>query len=312
MFQSCPAARGGGGGGALPPIPSLGGAKATFGSPFVTVRFWDMLQALRRGLPDEIFHFGHQLERFEQLDGDGGVVLHFGALDAGAASANAAPTPPPPPQTARFLIDAGGIRSATRKQILNDERIPRLRATFAVVPSERADGAAGSAGGELNFIAGGNLSVVTMSLADGSIMWSQTDMAQTDPLACIVSDEGDFCDTLERLYADWPDDVQRLVSGTTFDDAIETTISELPLSWRWGEGDVTLLGDAAHAQLPALGLGVSTALGDVEELVVQLRRRGLSRGTLRWYERVRIPVCATLQLMSRAMTFLSKFSAAQR
>ena len=38
-----------------------------------------------------------------------------------------------------------------------------------------------------------------------------------------------------------------------------------------GEGDVTLLGDAAHAQLPALGLGVSTALGDIEELIAQVQ-----------------------------------------
>ena len=41
------------------------------------------------------------------------------------------------------------------------------------------------------------------------------------------------------------------------------------LHTKLGEGDVTLLGDAAHAQLPALGLGVSTALGDIEELIAQ-------------------------------------------
>ena len=39
------------------------------------------------------------------------------------------------------------------------------------------------------------------------------------------------------------------------------------MSWKWGEGDVTLLGDAAHAQLPALGLGVSTALGELERQI---------------------------------------------
>ena len=34
---------------------------------------------------------------------------------------------------------------------------------------------------------------------------------------------------------------------------------------------MTLLGDAAHAQLPSLGLGVSTALGDIEELIAQVQ-----------------------------------------
>ena len=33
-------------------------APDVFGSPFVAVRFWDMLQALRKGLPDDIFRFG--------------------------------------------------------------------------------------------------------------------------------------------------------------------------------------------------------------------------------------------------------------
>ena len=81
------------------------------------------------------------------------------------------------------------------------------------------------------------------------------------------------------------------------------------MSWRWGEDDVTLLGDAAHAQLPALGLGVSTAFGDIEELITQVRRHGLSRKALRWYEINRMPACAALQLMSRGMWLLNTVSA---
>ena len=77
---------------------------------------------------------------------------------------------------------------------------------------------------------------------------------------------------------------------------------------RAGRFTVTV-GDAAHAQLPALGLGVSTAFGDVEELVAQLDRHGLSQKALRWYERCRMPTCAALQLMSRSMYGLNKISA---
>ena len=73
------------------------------------------------------------------------------------------------------------------------------------------------------------------------------------------------------------------------------------LHTKLGEGDVTLLGDAAHAQLPALGLGVYTALGDIEELIAQVKRHGLGRRALRRYERSRMPTCAALQLMSREM-----------
>ena len=106
-------------------LDTLGDAKRVLGAPFVTVRFWDMLCALRHGLPDELFCFGHELEQYEQLgDAEGGMALHL----ADAAQ---------PPVRVRYLIDAGGIRSATRKQLLGDERIPRLRATFSVLPAER-------------------------------------------------------------------------------------------------------------------------------------------------------------------------------
>ena len=44
-------------------------ATRVLGAPFLAVRFWDMLCALKLGLPDECFAFGHQLERFEQHGG---------------------------------------------------------------------------------------------------------------------------------------------------------------------------------------------------------------------------------------------------
>ena len=287
-------------------LDTLGDAKRVLGAPFVAVRFWDMLRALRVGLPDELFCFGHQLERYEQHgDADGGVTLHF----ADAAQ---------PPCTVRYLIDAGGIRSATRAQLLGDERIPRLRATFSVLPAERVAAAHEAVGGastpgELGFVAGDNLSVVTMGLSDGGVMWSQTDLA-ADPTAPLYHDGSDaeLRADLEAKYAEgsgWPSGVRALVEATTPADVIESTVAELPVAWRWGDGAVTLLGDAAHAQLPALGLGVSTAFGDVEELVVQLDRHGLSQKALRWYERCRMPACAALQLMSRSMYGLNKISA---
>jgi len=64
-----------------------------------------------------------------------------------------------------------------------------------------------------------------------------------------------------------------------------------------------MTGDAAHAQLPSLGLGVSTAFADVNELCQQIDRYGLSEKALRWYEAVRIPQTAVLQIASRLAYF---------
>jgi len=274
-------------------LDTLGDAPRVLGAPFVAVRFWDMLRALKLGLPDECFAFGHELERYEQHAGEaGGVTLHF-------ADAR-------PPCRVRFLIDAGGIRSATRRQLLGDAPIPRLRATFSLLPADRVecrrDSVGGGVPGELGFVAGDNLSVVTMGLSDGGVMWSETDFGDA-PAERIATSEEALRARLDSRYGDasWPANIRSMAEATVLGDVVESTVSELPVSWKWGEGDVTLLGDAAHAQLPALGLGVSTALGDVEELVAQLQRHGLSRRALRRYERKRMPACAALQLMSRAM-----------
>jgi len=93
-----------------------------------------------------------------------------------------------------------------------------------------------------------------MGLSDGGVMWSQTDLAAdpTTPLYHGRSDAEALRADLETKYAaanGWPSGVRALVEATTPADVIESTVAELPVSWRWGEGDVTLLGDAAHAQV---------------------------------------------------------------
>ena len=292
-------------------LDTLGDATRTLGAPFLAIRFWDMLCALKLGLPDECFAFGHQLERYEQHGGEGegeseaggeggGITLHFAEGK--------------PPCRVRFLIDAGGIRSATRKQLIGDAPIPRLRATFSLLPADRVncqrDSVGGGVPGELGFVTGDNLSVVTMGLSDGGVMWSETDFGDA-PADRLFTSEAALRQRLDARYCDasWPENIRAMAEATQLGDVVESTVSELPVSWKWGEGDVTLLGDAAHAQLPALGLGISTALGDVEELIAQIKRHGLSRRALRRYERGRMPACAALQLMSRTMWRLSTFAA---
>ena len=200
-------------------LDSLDDAPRVLGAPFLAVRFWDMLRALRLGLPEECFSFGHQLERFVHHEGnEGGVTLHF----AGDT----------PSCTVRYLIDAGGIRSATRKQLLVGEAaIPRLRATFSLLPPGRVECSRESAGGGtpgvLAFVAGENLSVVTMGLDDGGVMWSQTDFGD-DPSARIAESEDDLRRQLDSKYGDeWPDNVRALVRATELGDVIESTVAEV-------------------------------------------------------------------------------------
>jgi len=282
-------------------------ATEVFGSPFVAVRFWDMLRALREGLDDRTFSFGHAMERFELIGekGDGGVRLHFLTLDDDGTYSV------PKTFTVGALIDAAGIRSSTRRQLVGDEPIPRLRATYAVADAadvERTVGIGANGDRELSFVVGSGVSVTTASLKNGDVWWTQTQYSD-DPTADIVTeDEGEDAmrGRLEERFAAWPSKIRGLVSATPSPTIIESTISELPVSWWGGTGPVTLLGDAAHAQLPSLGLGISTAFADVDELCKQVDRWGdgkVSPRGLRWYEAVRIPQTACLQLASRLAFF---------
>ena len=175
----------------------MGEATRVLGAPFLAVRFWDMLCALKLGLPDECFAFGHQLDRFEQHGGEeGGVTLHFAEGK--------------PPCRVRYLIDAGGIRSTTRKQLTGDSPIPCVRATFSLLPADRVectrDSAGGGVPGELGFVAGDSLSVTTMGLSDGGVMWSQSNL-RDEPTARIGTSEAALRTCLDARYngdESWP------------------------------------------------------------------------------------------------------------
>jgi 2-polyprenyl-6-methoxyphenol hydroxylase-like FAD-dependent oxidoreductase len=64
-------------------------------------------------------------------------------------------------------------------------------------------------------------------------------------------------------------------------------IHDLPPVWPWGRGQVTLLGDAAHATTPNLGQGACQAIEDAVILADCLRSNGVNELGLRRYEEAR-------------------------
>ncbi len=73
-------------------------------------------------------------------------------------------------------------------------------------------------------------------------------------------------DRVLAAYAGWADLVEGIVTATPAADIVERPISDRPPLKRWSEGRVTLMGDAAHPVVPALGQGANMAFEDAYEL----------------------------------------------
>jgi 2-polyprenyl-6-methoxyphenol hydroxylase-like FAD-dependent oxidoreductase len=108
---------------------------------------------------------------------------------------------------------------------------------------------------------------------------------------------------LER-YAGWPEEVQRIVGATEESSIVYTEVVDREPSDRWGEGRVTLLGDAAHPMTFAVGQGAAQALEDGVVLSEVLRADGLTGAALRAYEARRMKRTAHFQQMAWRMARL--------
>ncbi|MET7358343.1 FAD-dependent monooxygenase [Streptomyces sp. NPDC005562] len=96
-------------------------------------------------------------------------------------------------------------------------------------------------------------------------------------------------DRITRAYAGWADEVREAIRTTPADDIVAVPAQDRPFLENWGDGPVTLLGDAAHPMLPSLGQGGSTAIEDAVVLAQCLAARKDEGpvAALRAYERLR-------------------------
>lgn len=148
---------------------------------------------------------------------------------------------------------------------------------------------------------------MTMSrFPNGDVWWAFTDVGEDIKKPAMSKDE-----LVKRCSSLFPEFVTDFVCAS--DDFVVTIVADHPVTWKWGQGCVTMVGDATHAQMPALGLGCSTAFADIEELCKQMDRHGgATSKALRWYEFVRKPQAAALQLVSRASYFSALWIGSQK
>jgi 2-polyprenyl-6-methoxyphenol hydroxylase-like FAD-dependent oxidoreductase len=105
--------------------------------------------------------------------------------------------------------------------------------------------------------------------------------------------------TLLRFFGSWHPPIGEIIEATEEDAILRTDIYDRdPLGGRWGEGRVTLLGDAAHPMTPNLGQGACQAIEDAVVLARCLHEEGATAVALRRYEQLRS--ARTTKIMRRS------------
>lgn len=140
----------------------------------------------------------------------------------------------------------------------------------------------------------------TVALNPEEVYWFATKVAdeQTE------SDADTRLEILQR-FADWPSPVHELIESTAPEKVLRNEIYDLPPRFPWGEGRITLLGDAIHPMTPNLGQGGCQAIEDAVVLANELAHASTLEQGLRQYEQKRHPRTKKFVTQSRMFTSIA-------
>jgi salicylate hydroxylase len=250
-----------------------------YGAPYLHAHRADLVRVLVDALPPGTVQVGRRCVGVVRRDGGAEVVLADGSRLA-----------------ADVVVGADGIHSAVRAALFGpqDARFTGHVAYRGLVPAERVARFGLGLRALVNlgpgahlvhyFVAAGRLLNVVCVLEEPT--WTRE--SWTDP--------GDVAQ-LRAAFAGWHPVVRGIV------DALEA-----PLKWalfdreplpRWGEGAVTLLGDACHPMLPYAAQGAGQAIEDAAALTDCLSGSTDVPAALARYEARRRPRASRVQGMSR-------------
>jgi 2-polyprenyl-6-methoxyphenol hydroxylase-like FAD-dependent oxidoreductase len=237
----------------------------TLGVPSVGLIRSVLHRELAAALGDGTLRLGEECTGFAA--DDAGVTAHFASGD----------------ERYDALIGADGIRSVVRRTLLGDSppRYAGVRVYQAVAPP--GDGVVDPDIYGLIWGRGGRLGFYPV--ADGTF-WFAT-LAGPEGGAGTEANGRDV--VLECLRAWGSEAAVALVEHTPEDAVMVGDITARPPVEKWGEGPVTLLGDAAHAMTPFLGQGACQAIEDAAVLGRSFRAASSPADALRRYEALRIP-----------------------
>jgi len=210
------------------------------------------------------------------------------------------------PVRGALLVGADGMSSQVRAQLRPSAPPARRAGLIGVRGVARETRAAleglGELGGLQYFGRGIEAGVTRASASD--VYWYVSLPAAEPPAA-----GADARSLLAGCLPAFHEPFRALVAGTPDADLrVDDLRDREPLA-QWGEGPITLLGDAAHPMLPHAGQGAAQALEDAAVLGRSLRDAPSVVAGLRRYERARIPRTRGVVELSRRNARLSALEA---
>jgi len=201
---------------------------------------------------------------------------------------------------AAVLVGADGVRSKVRQHLFGDEA-PAFTGHVAyrtLVPAEACGGL-----GELPFTSGLAITpgrnIGWYTVRDGSLI-NVVGLVQGSGWAeegwSIRSEPG----AVQRLFADAHPEFQRILRAAPAGSFYKWGLFTHPPLERWSSARLTLVGDAAHAMLPFMGMGAAMAIEDGYVLARCLAQIPDAGRALRTYERTRLERANFVQAESAA------------
>jgi 2-polyprenyl-6-methoxyphenol hydroxylase-like FAD-dependent oxidoreductase len=253
-------------------------------SPAIALHRADLQSTLLKAIPQNTIHLAHSLVNFEQTKNE--VVAHF----ANGQSI-----------TADILIGADGIHSHVRSHLLNDpEPIYRgytvwrgvspinfnsIQPRTAIELHGRGQrfGIGPVGAGKIGWWA--SLNAANTSLKANERRGDQRTFRKGETF--LPDRRHDTQRELLRLFDGWHRPVIQLIEQTASSSILKTGAFDRRPSKKWGEGRITLLGDAIHPTTPNLGQGGCMAIEDAMVLARCIRDHGADEQALRRYEELR-------------------------
>ena len=254
-----------------------------YGAPTLCAHRSTLHGALADAVDPSVLHMDHDYASFD-VDGDN-VTAHFG--DTSVES--------------DVLVGADGLRSRVRKQVLDDD--PPRYSGYTCWRGIVDDADELWPTGQLNEFAGPGLRFGVVNIGQGRVYWYAT--ANVDQGFDTTPPTRD--DVAER-FSGFTDPIPSIIEATPESAVMVNDCYDRKPVKRWGEGPVSLLGDAAHPTTPNLGQGACQAIEDGWFIAKALGTGVKIEGALRAYETLRAPRTAWIVNQSRRFGEVGQWS----